>query len=46
MMEQAFAAAGLDWKYLTCEVPPEKLADAMRGPASARLQGGEFHDPA
>src|SRR5436190_807767 len=31
MMEKAFEAAGLDWRYLTCEVPPEKLADAMRG---------------
>src|SRR5262245_55129026 len=31
MMEKAFAAAGLDWRYLTCEVPPERLAEAMKG---------------
>jgi len=31
MMEQAFIAAGLDWRYLTLEVPPDKLADAIRG---------------
>jgi len=31
MMERAFAAAGLDWRYLTLEVPPEKLADAVKG---------------
>ena len=30
MMEKAFGAAGLeDWKYLTCEVPPETLAWPM-----------------
>jgi shikimate dehydrogenase len=31
MMERALAAAGLDWRYLTLEVPPDRLADAVRG---------------
>ena len=31
MMERAFRAAGLDWRYLTLEIPPEDLGDAMRG---------------
>ena len=31
MIEPAFAAMGLDWRYLTVEVRPEGLADAVRG---------------
>jgi shikimate dehydrogenase len=31
IMEKAFAHAGLDWRYLTLEVPAEKLPDAIRG---------------
>jgi shikimate dehydrogenase len=31
MMERAFVAAGLDWRYLTLEVPPDKLVHAMLG---------------
>jgi shikimate dehydrogenase len=46
MMEQAFAAAGLeDWKYLTCEVPPEKLADAMAGIRALGFKGANFTIP-
>src|SRR4029450_6613593 len=45
MMEQAFAAAGLDWRYLTCEVPPEALADAMEGPRARGFQGANFPLP-
>jgi len=45
MMEQAFAAAGLDWRYLTCEVPPEKLADAMRGLRALGFKGANFTIP-
>src|SRR5690349_15241673 len=45
MMEKAFAAAGLDWRYLTCEVPPEKLADAMRGLRALGFKGANFTIP-
>ncbi len=46
MMEKAFAAAGLeDWKYLTCEVPPENLGDAMRGIRALGFKGANFTIP-
>lgn len=45
MMEKAFAAAGLDWRYLTCEVPPEKLADAMKGMRALGFKGANFTIP-
>jgi shikimate dehydrogenase len=31
IMEAAFADADLDVRYINCEVPPERLADAVRG---------------
>jgi shikimate dehydrogenase len=45
MMERAFAAAGLDWRYLTLEVPPENLADAVKGLRAMGFQGGNFTIP-
>jgi shikimate dehydrogenase len=45
MMEKAFAAAGLDWRYLTCEVPPDKLGDAMRGLRALGFKGANFTIP-
>ena len=36
MIEAAFRHHGLDWRYINCEVPPEKLADAVKG---ARAMG-------
>jgi shikimate dehydrogenase len=45
MMEKAFASAGLDWRYLTCDVPPEKLADAMRGVRALGFKGANFTIP-
>jgi shikimate dehydrogenase len=45
MMEKAFAAAGLDWRYLTCEVPPEMLADAMKGIRALGFKGANFTIP-
>ena len=45
MMEKAFAAARLDWRYLTCEVPPEKLPDAMRGLRALGFKGANFTIP-
>ena len=39
MIEAGFAAAGLDWRYLTIEVAPEGLADAVRGARAMGLRG-------
>jgi shikimate dehydrogenase len=45
MMEKAFAAAGLDWRYLTFEVPPSKLADALKGLRALGFRGANFTIP-
>jgi len=45
MMERAFAAAGLDWRYLTLEVPPERLGDAIKGLRAMGFRGGNFAIP-
>jgi shikimate dehydrogenase len=45
MMERAFAAAGLEWRYLTLEVSPECLADAVRGMRAMGFRGGNFTIP-
>jgi shikimate dehydrogenase len=45
VMERAFAAAGLDWRYLTLEVPPEELADAIKGLRAMGFRGGNFIAP-
>lgn len=45
MMERAFADCGLDWRYLTLEVPPEKLGDAVRGLKAMGFRGGNFTIP-
>jgi shikimate dehydrogenase len=45
MMERAFQAARLDWRYLTLEIPPEDLADAIRGMRVMGFQGGNFTIP-
>jgi shikimate dehydrogenase len=39
MQQAAFAAAGLQWRYLTIEVRPEKLPDAMRGLPAMGFRG-------
>ena len=39
MIEPAFAALGLDWRYLTVEVRPEQLADAVRGARAMNWRG-------
>src|ERR1044072_8642547 len=39
MQEAAFRAAGLDWRYLTVEVAPEDLADAVRGARAFGMRG-------
>jgi shikimate dehydrogenase len=45
MMERAFDAAGLDWRYLTLEVAPGQLADAVRGMRAMGFTGGNFTLP-
>jgi shikimate dehydrogenase len=45
MMERALAAAGLDWRYLTLEVPPENLASAVLGMRAMGFRGGNFTIP-
>jgi shikimate dehydrogenase len=39
MQEQAFAALELNWRYVTLEVPPAKLADAVRGMRAMNFAG-------
>ena len=39
MQEAAFASAGLNWRYLTIEVKPEALLDAMRGVRAFGMRG-------
>lgn len=45
MIEKAFAKAGLDWRYLTLEVPPEHLADVVRGMRAMGFRGGNITKP-
>lgn len=39
MQEAGFAAAGLNWRYLNFEVPPEKLGDAMKALHTLGMRG-------
>lgn len=39
MQEAAFRAAGLDWRYLTIEVAPGRLAEAVRGAVAMGFRG-------
>lgn len=39
MIEPAFAAMGLDWRYLTVEVRPDALGDAVRGARAMNWRG-------
>jgi shikimate dehydrogenase len=39
MMEKAFAQVGLDWRYLTLEVAPGALGDAIRGMRAMGFRG-------
>lgn len=45
MMERAFAHHELDWRYLSVEVLPEHLADAVRGIRAMGFRGGHCADP-
>jgi shikimate dehydrogenase len=45
MMERAFAQQGLDWRYLSFEVAPEALADAVRGMRALGFRGANVTTP-
>jgi shikimate dehydrogenase len=38
-MEAAFADLGIDWRYITMEVKPEDLGDAIRGAKACQFRG-------
>jgi shikimate dehydrogenase len=45
MFEQAFAHHNLDWRYLTFEIVPEDLADAVRGLRALGFRGAHCDEP-
>lgn len=45
MMERTFAALDLDWRYLTLEVPPHYLGDAIGGMRAMGFRGGNVTKP-
>jgi shikimate dehydrogenase len=45
MMEKAFAQQGLDWRYLTLEVSPDDLRDAVKGMRAMGFRGGNITKP-
>jgi shikimate dehydrogenase len=45
MQNAAFAARGLDWAYVALDVPPERLADAVRGLAASGFAGANVTAP-
>jgi shikimate dehydrogenase len=45
MIEKAFAHHDLDWRYLTFEVGPENLHDAVKGLKALGFRGGHCDSP-
>lgn len=45
LMERSFAAAGLDTRFMTFEVVPEKMADALGGMKAMNFKGGVLLTP-
>jgi shikimate dehydrogenase len=45
MHERAFAALGLNWRYVTLEVPPPSLSDAIRGMRAMNIAGANCTIP-
>ena len=45
MIERAFAHHGLEWRYLTIEVAPADLGDAVRGMRAMNFRGGNLTIP-
>jgi shikimate dehydrogenase len=45
LVEKAFFHHGMDWRYLSLEVTPEGLEDAVRGMRAMGFRGGNCIDP-
>ncbi|MBN2294081.1 MAG: shikimate dehydrogenase [Pirellulales bacterium] len=45
MTEKAFLHRELDWRYLTLDVSPDELPDALRGMKAMGFRGGNLIDP-
>jgi shikimate dehydrogenase len=45
LMEQAFERLGLDWRFMTFDVEPERLGDAMRGIRALGFHGVKVGEP-
>jgi len=45
MIEKTFAHHGLDWRYLTLQVAPADLRDAVRGMRALGFRGGNITKP-
>jgi shikimate dehydrogenase len=45
MIEAAFRHHGLNWRYINCEVPPDRLADAVRGARAMGWRGFNLSIP-
>ncbi len=45
MVEQAFLLAGLDWRFMSFEVDPQSLGDAMRGIRALGFRGVKVAEP-
>jgi shikimate dehydrogenase len=45
MQNAAFAARGLDWAYVACELAPERLSEAVRGLAALGFAGANVTIP-
>jgi shikimate dehydrogenase len=45
VVEKAFAHLNLDWRFLSLEVAPDGLADAVRGMRAMGFRGGKIADP-
>jgi len=45
MVEQALALAGLDWRFMSFEVAPERLDDAIRGIRALGFRGVKVAEP-
>jgi shikimate dehydrogenase len=45
MVEQAFANRGLDWRFMTFEVEPAQLGDAIRGIRALGFRGVKIAEP-